>query len=184
MVDYKAKKDWCESFSTCFQSSALQIRCLYDFSFYKRFFLQTPRQQAFTFEIGTYLSATRILVNYCPYHYRFSVNIIHCDSGARYNGNGTYLIVVMIFWIKAHVVGSCWAKFETVKRLSQQLQTFCSEASCNNVGSVSTTPLTLLGPLNKCLMGCILSTMHCRSQYCLELLHPFPNNCQQGRNNS
>ena len=47
------------------------------------------------------------------------------------------------------VVGSCWAKFETVKLLSQQLPTFFSEASCNNVGSVSTTPPTLLGPLTR-----------------------------------
>ena len=98
MVDYyKAKEDWCESFLTCFKSSVLRKRCLRDFNFYKLFFLLKQSQQAFTFEIGTYLPATRILVNYCPYHYHFSVNIIHCDSGARYNGSGTYLIVVMIF---------------------------------------------------------------------------------------
>ena len=95
MVDYKAKEDWCESFLTCLNSSVLQGRCLEDFYFYKHFFLRKQSQQAFTFEIGTYLPATRILVNYCPYN--FSVNIIHCDSGARYNGSGTYLIVVMIF---------------------------------------------------------------------------------------
>ena len=47
------------------------------------------------------------------------------------------------------VVGSCRAKFETVKLLSQRLPTFCSEESCNNVGSVSTTRQTLLGPLTR-----------------------------------
>ena len=70
-------------------------------------------------------------------------------------------------------VGSCWAKFETVKCLSQQLPTFCSEAQCNNVGSVFTALQTFLGPLTcithglQSLMVCIISTMHCRSQYCL-----------------
>ena len=92
MVDYKTKEDWCESFLTCFHSSVLQRRCLEDFYFYKHFFLQSPTQQAFTFEISTYLPATRIQVNYCPYPYLFSVNIIHCDSGGRYNESGTYLI--------------------------------------------------------------------------------------------
>ena len=28
------------------------------------------------------------------------------------------------------------------------------------------------------LMGCILPTMHCRSQHCWELLHPFAHHCQ------
>ena len=86
-------EDWCESFLTCFNSSVLQRRCLKeDFYFYKHFFSQSPKHQAFTSEIGTYLRATRIQVNYCPYPYLFSVNIIHCDSGGRYNGSGTYLI--------------------------------------------------------------------------------------------
>ena len=49
--------------------------------------------------------------------------------------------------LKTHVVGSCWAKFETVKLLSQQLPTFFSEASY--VGSVSTTLQILLGPLTR-----------------------------------
>ena len=34
------------------------------------------------------------------------------------------------------------------------------------------------------LMGCILPTMHCRSQHCWELLHPFAHHCQHARNNS
>ena len=32
-------------------------------------------------------------------------------------------------------------------------------------------------------MGCILPTMHCRSQHCWELLHPFAYHCQPARNN-
>ena len=31
------------------------------------------------------------------------------------------------------------------------------------------------------LMGCILPTVHYRSQYCWELLHPFAYRCQHGR---
>ena len=97
MVDITVE-DWCESFLTCFQSLVLKKRCLKDFDFHKRLFVWLPRQQAFTFEIGTYLPPTRIQVNYCPYRYtysdhnRFSVNIIHCDSAGTYNGTGTYLI--------------------------------------------------------------------------------------------
>ena len=34
------------------------------------------------------------------------------------------------------------------------------------------------------LMGCILPTMHCGSQHCWELLHPFVHHCQHARNNS
>ena len=70
---------------------------------------------------------------------------------------------------------------------------FCSmiaEAWCNNVGSVCTALPTLLGPhmlithgLQR-LMGCILPTMHCRSQHCWELFHPFAHHCQHTRNNS
>ena len=135
MVDITVK-DWCELFLTCFQSPVLQRRCVKDFYFYRRLFLRSPRPQAFTFEIGTYLSATRIQVNYCPYqhhHYRLIVNIIHCDSAGTYNGSSTYLSFGYDFLNKKlmlfPVVGSCWAKVETVKRLRQQLPTFCSEAS-------------------------------------------------------
>ena len=34
------------------------------------------------------------------------------------------------------------------------------------------------------LMGCILPTMHCMSQHCRKLSHPFAHHCQHGRNNS
>ena len=147
MVDYKTKEDWCESFLTCFHSSVLQRRCLEDFYFYKQFFLQSPRQQAFTFETGTYLPATRIQVNYCQYPYLFSVNIIHCDSGGRYNGSGTYLIFGYDFLNKNLMLLRVVGQSLNPKLLSQQLPTFFSEASCNNVGSVSTALQTLLGPL-------------------------------------
>ena len=70
---------------------------------------------------------------------------------------------------------------------------FCSviaKAWRNNVGSVCTALSTLLGPrmlithgLQR-FMGCILPTMHCRSEHCWELLHPFAHHCQRGRNNS
>ena len=107
MVDITVA-EWCASFLTCFHSQKLKTRCLNDFyfykhHFYKRLFLQRPRQQAFTFEIGTYLSATRIQVNYCPYRYhhcRFIVNIIHCDLAGTYNGSGTYLIFGYDFLIQ------------------------------------------------------------------------------------
>ena len=70
---------------------------------------------------------------------------------------------------------------------------FCSaiaEAERNNVRSVCTALPTLLGPRTvvthgvKRLMGCILPTVHCRSQHCWELLHPFAHHYQHARNNS
>ena len=81
-----------------------------------------------------------------------------------------------------------------VKLFSQQLPTFLwfrdRRSVRNNVGSVCTALPTLLGPrkLNthglQRLMGCILPAMHCRSQHCWELLHPFAHHCQHARNNS
>ena len=70
---------------------------------------------------------------------------------------------------------------------------FCSVivgASRNNVGSVCTALPTLLGSHRRIthglqrLMGCILPTMHCRSQHCWELLHLFAHHCQRGCSNS
>ena len=97
-----------------------------------------------------------------------------------------------------HVVGCCcvllrkvWNRSNRSANNSQHF--FCSviaEASRNNVGSVCTAPPTLLGPRTfithglQRLMGCILSTMHCRSQHCWELLHPFADYCEHARNNS
>ena len=45
-------------------------------------------------------------------------------------------------------------------------------------------PRTLITHGLQRLMGCILPTMHCRSQHCWELLHPFAHHCQHARNNS
>ena len=42
-------------------------------------------------------------------------------------------------------------------------------------------PRTLITHGLQRLMGCILPTMHCRSQLCWELLHPFAHNCQHAR---
>ena len=76
------------------------------------------------------------------------------------------------------------------KILSQQLPRFLfsviAEAQRNNVGSVCTALTTLLEPRTRIthglqsLMGCILPTMHCRSQQCLELFaHHSPTLSQQ-----
>ena len=73
-----------------------------------------------------------------------------------------------------HVIACCWscyAKFETG-------QTF--EPAAPNISFVSWSPTHGL----QTLMGYILPTMHCRSQYCWELLHPLAHHCQHGRNNS
>ena len=66
-----------------------------------------------------------------------------------------------------HVIACCWscyAKFETG-------QTF--EPAAPNISFVSWLPTHGL----QTLMGCILPTMHCRSHYCWELLHPFAHHC-------
>ena len=81
-----------------------------------------------------------------------------------------------------------------VKLFSQQLPTFrlfrdrrrvaqqCwirLHSSSNIVG-----PRTLITHGLQRLKGCILPTMHYRSQNCWELLHPFADHCQHARNNS
>ena len=94
------------------------------------------------------------------------------------------------------VAACCCAKFETSQTCqptTPNIFFFCSviaEAYCNNVGSVCAALPTLLGPRTlithglQRLMGCILPTMHCRSQTCWELLHPFAHHRQHARNNS
>ena len=86
-----------------------------------------------------------------------------------------------------HVVAQ---SLKPVKLLSQQLPTFlCSviaEAqqcwipvhSSSNIAHYTWSIWSLQG-----LMGCILPTMHCRSQHCWELSHHFAHHCQHGRNN-
>ena len=65
------------------------------------------------------------------------------------------------------VVGSCFAKFETCKTFEP------------------TTPNISFYLLIIVLwVVIILSTMHCRSKYCWELLHPSAHHCQHGHNNS
>ena len=49
----------------------------------------------------------------------------------------------------------------------------------SNIAHYTWSPWRLQG-----LMGCILPTMHCRSQHCRELSHHFAHHCQPGRNNS
>ena len=59
-----------------------------------------------------------------------------------------------------------------------------------NFLNVCTALPTLLGPRTlithglQRLMGCILPTMHCRSQHCWKLLHPFADHCQHVSNNA
>ena len=100
----------------------------------------------------------------------------------------TLLYVVACCWELLHKV---WDRSNFWTNNSQHF--VCSviaEAWRNNVGSVCTALLTLLEPRTlithglQRLMGCILPTMHCRSQYCWELLHPFAKQCQHRRNNS
>ena len=81
-----------------------------------------------------------------------------------------------------------------VKLFSQQVPTFllfCDRRSvAQQCKTVCTALPTLLGPRTlithvlQRLIGCILPTMHCRSQHCWELLHPFTRHCQHARNNS
>ena len=102
----------------------------------------------------------------------------------------------------AHPIACCWMllrvvaqSLKPVKLFSQQLPTFLlfrdhRSVAQQCVGSVCTALPTLLEPrmLNthglQRLMGCILPTMHCRSQTCWELLHPFANHYQHTCNNS
>ena len=98
-----------------------------------------------------------------------------------------------------HVVACCLELLCRVRRRSNfwvnnPQHFFCSviaQAERNNVeiGSVWTALSTFLGTRTciphglQSLMGFILPTMHCRSQHCLESLHPFAHHCQHGRNN-
>ena len=105
----------------------------------------------------------------------------------------TLLHVVICFCVLLGVVAQ---RLKAVKLLGQQLPTFLlfrdhrSVGPKNNVGSICTALPTLLGPRTRIthglqsLMGWILPIMHCRSQHCWELLHPFAHHCQHERNNS
>ena len=94
-----------------------------------------------------------------------------------------------------HVVACCCAKFETgqtfqpttpniflfrYRRSVAQQRWIRLHSSSNILG-----PRTLITHGLHRRMGCILPTMHCRSQTCWELLlHPFAHHCQHTRNNS
>ena len=100
-----------------------------------------------------------------------------------------------------HPVACCWMLLRVValslkptKLFSQQLPTFLLlrdrrsvaqqcwirlHSSSNIVGAKHAHYAWL-----QRLMGCILPTMHCRSQTCWELLHPFAHHCQHAHNNS
>ena len=81
-----------------------------------------------------------------------------------------------------------------VKLLSQQLPTFPPFRDRRSVAQqclIRCTALpTFLGPRTcityalQSLMGFILHTMHCSSQHCWELLHPFVRHYQHWRNSS
>ena len=90
----------------------------------------------------------------------------------------------------------CWMlhvpSVKPVKLFSQQLPTFLFFLDRRSVAQqcwIRLHSATLLGPRKlimhglKRLMGCILPAMHCRSQNCWELLHPFAHHCQHARNN-
>ena len=98
----------------------------------------------------------------------------------------------------AHPVSCCWMLLRLVaqslkpaKLFSQRLPTFllfrdprsvaqqcwiCLHSSSNIVGATYAHYAWL-----QRLMGCILPTMHCRCQHCLELLHLFAHHCQHAR---
>ena len=88
------------------------------------------------------------------------------------------------------VVWSFCAKFETGQTLCQQLPTSLLFRDRRSVARLCWIRLHSYAPaLNMVLetaspKGCILPTVHCRSQHCCELLHPFANHCQRGRNSS
>ena len=93
------------------------------------------------------------------------------------------------------VVARCWELLRKVWNRSNfsannsQHFFYSVIAKRNNVGSVciatsNTAHYTWSSWRLQCLMGCILPTMHCRSQHCQELSHPLEHHCQHGRNNS
>ena len=87
-------------------------------------------------------------------------------------------------WMLLRVVAQ---SLRPVKLFSQQLATFLL---FRDRRSVCTALPTLLGPRTFIMhglqrfIGCILPTMHCRSQHWWPVLHPFVHHCQHARNNS
>ena len=99
----------------------------------------------------------------------------------------------------AHPVACCWMwrvvqSLKLVKLFSKQLPTFLSfrdrrkeaeqcwirlHSSSNIIGATHAYYAWFTR-----LMASILTTMHCRSQHCWELLHQFVHYCQHAGNNS
>ena len=96
----------------------------------------------------------------------------------------------------AHPVACCCAKFETGQTFEPTTPNICfvpwspKRSATMLDPSVCTTLPTLLGQRTRIshglqwLMVCNLPMMHCSSKHCWELLHPFAQHCQHGRNNS
>ena len=101
----------------------------------------------------------------------------------------------------AHPVPCCWMllrvvakNLKPVKLFSRQLSTFLLFRDRQNVAQqcwirlhgssniVGATHAHYHGLQRR--MGCILPMMHCMSQHCWELWHPFAHYCQHVRNNS
>ena len=97
----------------------------------------------------------------------------------------------------AHPVACCWMLFaqslKPVKLFSKHLPTFLLFRDRRSVAqqcwirlhsSSNIEPRTLITHGLQRLIGCILPTMHCRSQHCWKLLRPFAHHCQHGCNGS
>ena len=97
----------------------------------------------------------------------------------------------------AHPVACCWMLFaqslKPVKLFSKHLPTFLLFRDRRSVAqqcwirlhsSSNIEPRTLITHGLQRLIGCILPTMHWRSQHCWKLLRPFAHHCQHARNNS
>ena len=100
----------------------------------------------------------------------------------------------------ASAVACCWMlllvvaqSLKPVELFSQQLPTFLLFRDRRNVAQRSWIRLhrssNIVGATHahyawlQRLIGCILPTMHCRSQRCWELLHSFAHHYQHGHNN-
>ena len=83
----------------------------------------------------------------------------------------------------AHPVACCWMLLCVVAQSLKPVN-FFSQQLPTTVLPTLLRPRTLITHGLQRLMGCILSTMHCRSQHCWELLHPLADHCQHARNNS
>ena len=98
----------------------------------------------------------------------------------------------------ASAVACCWMlllvvaqSLKPVELFSQQLPTFLLFRDRRNVAQRSWIRLhrssNIVGATHahyawlQRLIGCILPTMHCRSQRCWELLHSFAHHCQHAR---